>query len=169
MNLTLTDVLLRHLDCAYDRKAWHGPTLRGALRGVDEALASWRPAPDRHNIWELAVHAAYWKYSVRRRLLDEATGSFPLEGSNWFERPDLSRSWKADLQLLEEMHRTLREAAAGFDPERLNRVPPGSKTRYLDLLLGVASHDVYHTGQIQLLKRLFSESRQRNHAGSIPP
>lgn len=72
--------LLRSIDLAYDKKAWQGPTLRGALRGVDQTLAAWRPAPNRHNIWEIAVHAAYWKYSVRRRLGDVPRGSFPLEG-----------------------------------------------------------------------------------------
>ena len=63
------DLLLEILDQAFDRKGWHGTTLRGALRGMTAEAALWRPAPGRHNIWELAVHAAYWKYVVRRRLV----------------------------------------------------------------------------------------------------
>ena len=62
------DLLLRILDDAYERKAWHGTNLRGSLRGVTADEARWRPAPGRHNIWELAVHCAYWKYTVRRKL-----------------------------------------------------------------------------------------------------
>src|SRR5688500_2523546 len=56
------------LDTAYDHASWHGPNLRGAIRGVTPPRAAWRPAPGRHNIWELVVHAAYWKYVAWRRL-----------------------------------------------------------------------------------------------------
>ena len=52
-------MLLDSLDEAFDRKSWHGPNLRGAIRGVTAAQAVWRPAGDRHNIWELTLHAAY--------------------------------------------------------------------------------------------------------------
>jgi hypothetical protein len=54
------ELLLRLLAQAFNQKAWHGTTLRGALRGVTAAAALWRPGPARHNIWELTVHAAYW-------------------------------------------------------------------------------------------------------------
>ena len=149
-------LILRLLDQAYDRKSWHGPNLRGTLRGVDCRTAAWRPAAGRHNIAELAVHAAYWKYSVLRRLVDLPKGSFPLEGSNWFERSaDLSpEDWKRDLALLGDMHRKLRAAVEGMSDKALDVVPAGSKTKLVDLLLGVASHDLYHAGQIQLVKRL---------------
>ena len=81
-------VLLRLLDEGFDAKAWHGPNLRGPLRRLDAATAAFRPAPGRHTIWEHAVHAAYWKYAVRRRITGDDRGSFPLKGSNWFVRPD---------------------------------------------------------------------------------
>jgi DinB superfamily len=80
--------VLAALDEAFDKRSWHGTNLRGSLRGMSRTTARWRPAPDRHNIWELVVHAAYWKYAVRRRLTGEKRGSFPLERSNWWVRPD---------------------------------------------------------------------------------
>lgn len=158
MNNSRVSVLLRDLDQGYDHKSWHGPVLRGSLRGVSAEQAAWRPAPGRHNIWELAVHAAYWKYSVLRRLRQGEEVRFPLIGSNWFERPEgdaSERAWKADLQLLSKMHRDLREAVAALRDADLETIPEGSKTRVIDLVLGVARHDIYHAGQIQLLKRLF--------------
>ncbi|HXO22149.1 MAG TPA: DinB family protein [Thermoanaerobaculia bacterium] len=150
------DVLLASLDQAYDRKSWHGTNLKGSLRGVTPELASFRPGPRRHDIWELAVHAAYWKYVVRRRLLGEKRGSFPLKGSNWFVRPieRTAVAWRADLDLLEATHRSLREAVAALDPRELPRMPAGRKVSNLALITGAAAHDVYHAGQIQLLKRL---------------
>lgn len=154
-------LLLRLLDQGYDRKAWHGPTLRGALRGVSVEEAAWRPAPGRHNVWELAVHCAYWKYSVLRRLAGGVRGSFPLAGSNWFERPvDLTeRVWREDLSLLARLHRELRAAVEALAEEALDEVPPGSKTTVADLVAGIAAHDLYHAGQVQLLKRLRQSGR----------
>jgi uncharacterized damage-inducible protein DinB len=149
-------LLLRLLDASYERKAWQGPNLRGSLRGVSARQAAWRPAPGRHNVWELVLHAAYWKYAVRRMLTGEKRGAFPEKGSNWFARPGAAseRAWRADLALLDREHRKLREAVAALSPADLGRKPKGSKHTTDTLLYGVASHDVYHTGQVQMLKRL---------------
>src|SRR5579864_1524096 len=149
-------ILLRLIDQAFDHQSWHGPNLRGSVRGLDYQVAAWRPAPARHNIWEIVVHAAYWKYAVRRRLLALKRGSFPLKGSNWFVRPVLSsaEAWQADLRLLSEMHQELRAAVADLTAADLARKRKGSKFRTLDLITGIAAHDVYHAGQIQILKRL---------------
>jgi uncharacterized damage-inducible protein DinB len=154
------ELLLQIIDEGYNKKAWHGPNLRGSIRGISFSQAAWRPAPDRHNIWENVVHAAYWKYIVRRRLLGEKRGSFSLKGSNWFVRPMVSeaRAWLADLALLDEMHRTMRAAVAGLDSKDLRRVPVGSKVSNAAIISGIAAHDVYHAGQIQLLKRLSGEA-----------
>ena len=79
----LISLLLEVLDQAFDRKGWHGTTLRGALRGLTPDQALWRPAAGRHNVWELTLHTAYWKYAVRRRLAGSAIGSFDRKPSNW--------------------------------------------------------------------------------------
>ena len=150
------DLLLQILDQGYDRQSWHGPNLRGSIRRVDAPLAAWRPAPRRRNIWEIVVHAAYWKYSVRRRLLGEKRGSFPLKGSNWFARPVAATeaAWHEDVELLDDVHRTLRAGIERLDPAALQRTREGSKVSNFALISGVAAHDVYHAGQIQLLKRI---------------
>jgi uncharacterized damage-inducible protein DinB len=156
-------VLLRMIDEAFDHKSWHGTNLRGSLRGLSASEAAWRPAAGRHNIWELAVHAAYWKYTVRRRLLGEKRGSFPLTGSNWFERsthgPDARARWTSDVRLLVETHRTLREAVAGLEPRDLDGAAGGGTTPILSLVTGIAAHDLYHAGQIQLIKRLLGDRK----------
>ena len=149
-------LLLQILDEAYDRKSWHGTNLRGSLRGVRPSEAAWRPARGRHNIWELAVHAAYWKYAVTRQLTGEKRGSFRLSGSNWFARPvgaPTAKAWRDDLAILESEHRRLPEAVATLPPAALRR-RMGRKYLALQLITGAAMHDVYHAGQIQLLKRL---------------
>jgi hypothetical protein len=155
--------LLRLLDEAYKRAAWHGPNLRGSIRGLTAHEAAWRPKAGRHNIWEIVAHAAYWKYAVRRRLLGEKRGSFSLRGSNWFRRPvdRGEQAWRADVALLETEHRRLREAVSALQPEDLDRPSRGSKTVVRRLIAGIAFHDVYHAGQIQLIKKLMGTRSPR--------
>jgi hypothetical protein len=140
-------VLLDLLDEAFDKKSWHGPNLRGSLRGLSGGQAAWRPAPGRHSIWELAVHAAYWKYVVRRRLTREKRGSFSRPGSNWFPlpKPSTDSAWRAEIGLLICEHAALRQAVA--------QLPRGGR-REFHLIRGAAAHDLYHAGQIRLLRRL---------------
>jgi hypothetical protein len=82
------EALLRQMDMAFDKKSWHGTNLRGSLRNVDLATALYRPAPGRHNIWEITLHAAYWKYTVWRRLTGAQKGGFARAGSNWLAIPE---------------------------------------------------------------------------------
>ena len=148
--------LLEQLDEAYDRQSWHGTNLRGSLRGLDVDHALWRPAPDRHNVWEIAIHAAYWKYAAWRRLTGEKRGAFPHKGSNWIPSPTPATDarWRDDVALLGEFHRKLRDAVSGLSDADLRRRAPGGKETVGRLVRGIAAHDLYHAGQIQLLKRL---------------
>ena len=156
-------LLLRQMDEAFNTRSWHGTNLRGSLRGLTEPVAAWRPAHTRHTIWEIALHTAYWKYAVRRRLLGLTRGSFPIKGSNWF-RPDSTpqiRSFAAVVKLLESEHRALREAVATLRDADLERRAPSRTTTNLTLITGIIAHDLYHAGQIQLLKRLQGLKRGR--------
>lgn len=149
-------ILLHLFDEAFDRKAWHGPNLWGTVRVLSAEDAAWRPAPGRHSIQELALHCAYWKYAVRRKLTGAKRGSFPLKGSNFFPRegPTALAAWAGDLALLREEHRKLREAVEAFPARKLRRRAPKSRRTFLGLIAGAAAHDVYHTGQIRLILRL---------------
>lgn len=119
------------------------------------------PAAGRRNIWEIVLHAAYWKYTVRRRLLAEPRGSFPLKGSNWFVRPAdgiaKQSHWEAEVALLIATHAGLREAVSRLRARDSGKPAEGGKTSVLALVTGIAAHDHYHAGQIQLLKRLHAE------------
>jgi uncharacterized damage-inducible protein DinB len=153
---TELDELLFLIDTAYNRVSWHGTNLRGSIRGLSPKQAAWRPGRGRHNIWELIVHAAYWKYVAWRRLTGATRGSFALEGSNWFTRPEdrSAAALRADVELLDDTHTTLRAAVAVLRPGDLDRAAPRSKVNRRALVTGIAAHDLYHAGQIQLLKRL---------------
>ncbi len=143
-------LLLGILDCGFDRASWHGANLLSALRGVSAAAATRRIA-GRKSIWEQLLHAAYWKQRVLNKLI--GTTPFPRRGTNWPQPPanPSQVAWREDVAMLKELHARLRQAVA--------TVP----SRYLDAKMvwrihGVAAHDVYHAGQIKLLRRLLEDS-----------
>lgn len=140
--------------------AWHGgPTPVGALRGVDAAQARWSPNGGRQSIWRLTLHIAYWKYTIRRHLEAGDIPRFPRSPANFPALPaDPSEAaWQADRRLLATEHAALVAAMARLEPGMLDRRPPGA-TRWTwgEMAIGILAHDAYHTGQIQLLKRLYA-------------
>jgi hypothetical protein len=158
--------MLRIFDQAYNKKSWHGTGLRGSVRGLTAAQANWRPAPNRHSIHELVVHAAYWKYAVANRLARGQRGAFALKGSNWFERRSADGDWGDAVALMDRVHRVLRTEVAALNGTELDRPLPGSKTTPFMLVSGVAAHDLYHAGQIQLIKALQRSSTRPAAGGS---
>ncbi len=150
--------ILNLLQPAKGKRLWYGgATAAGSLRGVGCDEAAWPPAPGRHSIWGLVLHLAYWKYAVRRILEDSPKGTFPRKPSNWPAVPTADeQTWKKDRRLLVEEHAQLLTVIRGFHPGRLDEIASGSGSyRYCDLMFGVSTHDLYHTGQIQLIKRLY--------------
>lgn len=152
----MNDLLVRQLDLAFNQRSWHGTNLMGSLRGLRGEVLVWRPQPGRNNIAELAVHAAYWKYRAYRLITDEEPRSFELAGADFFDRNDepSPAEWKADLELLRAWHDRFRSAAAALDAAALGRVVREHFTA-ADVICGAAAHDLYHAGQIQLVKRLY--------------
>ncbi|HEX8170608.1 MAG TPA: DinB family protein [Thermoanaerobaculia bacterium] len=145
----MRELLLANFDEAYDKRGWHGTNLRGSLRGVHAKEAFARPAPGRHNIYELTVHAAYWKSIARRRLTGDRRARFPMKGSNWIAAPvEDEATWREAVALLDREHRALREVIASATDAMLG------DAKKLRMMYGVAAHDLYHAGQIQLVKRL---------------
>jgi hypothetical protein len=151
----MRSALLAAIDQAYDHASWHGTNLRGSLRRVSARQAARRPGRQRHNIWEIAVHCAYWKYAVLRKITGQKRGSFALTGSNWFARRVAltERAWRDDLKLLDDTHRAMRAAIAALPESRLRATARSGKSIGW-LIQGIAAHDLYHAGQIQLIKKL---------------
>lgn len=149
---------LRHIHPPTGFKPWHGgASVLGSLRSVAPDVAAWKPYPDRHSIWELALHIAYWNYAVWRRLTDGDVGGFPRSPSNWPAMPDdaSGTAWKEDRRLVRTWHDRLVAALEELAPARLDEtVGDQTKTTYADLVTGVLLHDTYHAGQIQIMKRL---------------
>ncbi len=150
-------LLLQVLEGAFTAHGWQGTTLRGAIRGLEPRQALWRPGPARHNIWELVLHAAFWKHIVRLRI-EGRPGSepFPRAGRNFPHLPKRcdAEAWRADVALLRRQHELLTRTVRSLPPSRLDAPVGKSRWTAAEAVFGVAAHDLYHTGQIQLLKTL---------------
>lgn len=152
--------LLAALRRAFDGRSWHGPNVLGALRGLTPEEAFFRPGRGRHSVYDLVLHAAYWTYVARRRLTRGRRDSFPVKGSNFFPEPETkdARAVRDARRLLEEEHRALVAAVEAL-PEETFASRRGKWTAE-ELVAGVAAHDLYHAGQIQLVKRFFAEKNR---------
>lgn len=146
MDASGKSLLLELLAHGYDKASWHGANLTGALRGVN-ANEAHRSVKGRKSIWEQALHAAYWKQRVINKLAGRE--KFGRKGSNWPvvpDRPD-EQAWKEDQALLDRIHRRLVEVVSDLPLARLD-------PRTAGMIHGAAFHDIYHAGQIKLLRRL---------------
>jgi hypothetical protein len=152
------DLLITNLSHAFDRRSWHGPNLMGSIRGLTPEEAAWRPQSERHNAWEYVVHAAYWKYRVVRLLDATSEEAFTLAGSNFFDRPvtPTKAALKEDVAVLLAWHGRVVSAVEALDPAALDEKPGKREFTNRELILGAAAHDVYHAGQIRLLRRMWS-------------
>jgi uncharacterized damage-inducible protein DinB len=143
----------------YDGPAWHGPSVKEALDGVDAARAARRLAPDRNSIWELVLHLAHGRHLVTGRVTNTTT-DFPRRiRTPWWPIIDYEMTdtaWRDDLRLLDECQARLIDAASQATPAQLARVPDGATHSVADQLLGMAVHDGYHAGQIRLLALHFA-------------
>jgi uncharacterized damage-inducible protein DinB len=138
---------------ALEGHAWHGPAVRELLADVTAAKAAARPLSDAHNIWEIVLHIATWEDVVRRRLQGEAVADLPPE-QDWPPIPDISEAaWRKVIDDLERVHRSLREAIERSGEMQLAEMVPGKEHSVYHMLHGVIQHDLYHAGQIAVLKK----------------
>ena len=155
-----TRLLLFYLDQAFGRRGWHGPTLSAALRGVTVREAAWKPGPRRNSIWDLVLHAAFWKFTVRKRLDPARAGIFPRSPANFPSLPanPRARDWKADVALLRAEHQRLVSLVERFPPAGWHRKIRGTRYVPVEQVAGIAAHDLYHCGQVSLSRKLYESA-----------
>jgi uncharacterized damage-inducible protein DinB len=141
---------------AFGGEAWHGDSVLEILDSVTAAQAAARPIKQAHSIWELVLHIAAWDGAVRRRLGGEALAL--SNEQNFPPVTDTSESaWRSTLARVRQVHDELVAAVAAFPDSRLDEKVPGKDPDYdtfYYMLHGVAQHELYHAGQIALLKKM---------------
>jgi hypothetical protein len=138
--------VVQRLGSAYHGPAWHGPALRATLEGVTPECAV-RRSGSSHSIIELVLHLTTWKDVVTRRL----------NGENY--TPDVeddfpaAADWRIALENLDLAQERLIAAARAFEEDRLEEIVDGQEYSFAFMLHGAADHDLYHAGQIAVLKK----------------
>ena len=149
--LRIADQLRR----AFDGEAWHGSSVLEILSGMTAATAAARPLPNAHRIWEIALHIAVWDDVARRRMAGEVVQPTPEQ--DWPAVTDTSPlAWQRTLEHLKRTHDALVAAVKGTSDARLLEKVPGKEPDYYTLyymLHGIVQHELYHAGQIALLKK----------------
>lgn len=144
--------ILDQMDRAFAGEAWHGPSLMALLDGVSAEDASRHAVKNAHSIWEIANHIAAWNKIVRLRL----EGDFPkvTPEMDWPEVFDAGEpAWKRSLDNLSASRALLRKVVAGLSDDQLDqKIGTDGGTRYF-MLHGLVQHDLYHAGQIAILKK----------------
>jgi uncharacterized damage-inducible protein DinB len=141
---------------AFGGQAWHGPSVSAILEGVTAVQAAAHPIPGAHSIWELTLHIAAWEGACRRRLQgDPARLS---DDEDWPKVDDTSEdAWRATKQRLRDNHEALLEAISLVEESTLDRpIIEDATTPFSSIyvtLHGGVQHDLYHAGQIAILKR----------------
>lgn len=137
----------------FEGDAFHGPAIREILEGITAQQAKRRPIPNAHTIWELVDHIAGWQEEVTHRLKGRAATVLPPEQNFPAHTEGSEKAWKQSIDRLEESYRRLGATIREFPESRLGDVVSGRKYTFYGLMHGIVQHDLYHAGQIALLKK----------------
>jgi len=142
--------IVEQMKQVHEGDAWHGPSVGEALEGVGAAGAARRPIGGGHSIWEIVHHVRVTEDAVRRDVTGEPAGA----EADWPALGETGEAvWRGVVDRLKATQRALREAVSRLPEARLHETVPGKSHSYWHELLGVLHHDLYHAGQISLLKK----------------
>jgi uncharacterized damage-inducible protein DinB len=150
---TIMEALAGQLQRSYEGPSWHGPSVREVLDGVTAKQAAAHPIAGAHSIWELVLHMSAGYHLVLRRLAGDGRNLSPEE--DWPAVPEPTETaWHRDVEALFALNRQLRDAVERFPEPRLH-LPLVDEPPYTAFMqfAGMPQHDLYHAGQIVLLRR----------------
>ncbi|MGC1448712.1 MAG: DinB family protein [Candidatus Sulfotelmatobacter sp.] len=137
---------------AFDGSAWHGPALLELLEDVDAATAAAKSLVQVHSIWELVLHVAVWDDAGLRRLSGETWQPIGLANFPPVTKPT-EAAWRKAVAATKRTHDALVKTVAALPESRLWDRVPGKRYDFYHMLHGIAQHELYHAGQIAILKK----------------
>ena len=145
-------ILARYDEVLYSSSPWHGDAMWSILGGISAELAAARPLPDAHTVWQIVMHMTFWEEVATKRLAGERAGL--IEERNFPPLPAITEeNWRKTLDEFRSSNARFREALAKLDPAKLDELSAAGKRTYYDEAHGIIEHNVYHAGQIAMLKK----------------
>jgi len=151
-SVSQTALIAEQLRRAFEGDAWHGPALLELLEDVDAARAAARPLPDTHSIWELVMHVAAWDEAAFRRIGGKTVQLTGVANFPVVPKPT-EAAWRKAVAQAKRAHAVLVKTVKALPESRLREPVPGKKYDFYFMLHGVAQHELYHAGQIAILKK----------------
>jgi uncharacterized damage-inducible protein DinB len=149
--------ILEQYDQTMTDEAWYGDPVWKILDGVDAHCAAAQSIPGTHTIWQLVMHMAFWEDVAARRFSGPVT---PDEAGNFPPTPAADEAaWRKTLDEFRASNQAFRAALSRLDPTRLSENTPGGQRSFRYVMVGVLQHDIYHAGQIALLKKAYAAGR----------
>jgi uncharacterized damage-inducible protein DinB len=147
------DNIIDQLERTFEGDAWHGQSLSEILAEITAEQAAARPIPRAHSIWEIVLHSTAWQRAVRERLQGRPLTSLPDE-EDWPETAETSeQAWCNAVQALRSEYEMLQAEAAKWRGRDLGEATEGQRFTVYQMLHGIVQHNVYHAGQIVMLKK----------------
>jgi uncharacterized damage-inducible protein DinB len=164
MPMTLKELLVNHLTYTFEREAWQ-PSLSESVEGLTAPQAAWKPAPERHSIWQIVRHIILWKQSLLDAW-DGRAGDFKaLEAQDWREASGDDQAWHADVRRLREVSTEIKRRIEALDETGVEQSIPtyaGLRDRPLaHRVMHAATHDSYHAGQIRYIRAMQGAQKQQ--------
>jgi hypothetical protein len=144
--------IIEQIETTFDGDSWHGPSLMKTLEGVDLEQANMRPLVGRHTIWENLEHIIFWIDPVIEALKGELMPDLQTV-KDWPETGETKEEWMKTIQKLRNRINMLTGEVLKLDPKQLDSTVPGAQYKYRKMLHGVVHHNLYHAGQIAILKK----------------
>lgn len=144
---------------AFDGNAWHGPALLELLADVDAATAAARPIPDVHSIWELLLHIEVWDNAGMVRLAGKKWQPTGLANFPGVPSKPTEAAWRKAVTTTKKTHDKFVKTVAALSESRLRDRVPGKRYDFYHMLHGIAQHELYHAGQIAILKKAAQAGR----------
>lgn len=153
---------------AFNGAAWHGTPLRALAGGLTASQAAARPIRGAHTIWELVLHVTTWRDVVIRRIGGEPYRALS-DAEDWKPMPakPTPAAWKRTLTDLDRSQTRLLLAVGRLTDRKLNHIVPDAKYDFRVMLSGIVQHDLYHAGQIAVIRKLALSGGRAKQSGSL--
>lgn len=137
--------------------SFHGPSLMDAVYSVPYNKINVKPIRERHSTWEILNHCQYWMEAAETVLTGEKMPDIQ-DLEDWPTHESTLDAWKEDIRRINRAHQSLTNSVKQLDESTLNDEIQSSfhgdifTYTYRKLLHGIADHNIYHAGQISLIK-----------------
>lgn len=150
--MTEIERIVAEYDRVMNGNAWHGDPIWQILDSVTAKSAAQRPIASAHSIWEIVLHMTFWEGVGTKRLAGQRAG---LDESLNFPAPPAATetNWQITRDAFRASNQEFREALAKLDAARLDELSAAGKRSFYEEAHGVVQHNIYHAGQIALLRK----------------